>query len=689
MAPIVRWIGGAGGWLLLSCIFGIALVATIVIPITALRSQYSLANEMADNSHKTRASELAISLERHTDIHAALSSPATMLDKDTELAPYILPRSYLEVSPLGAPSRLIAGFGRDGCEVSFQDGATVCFAIGLDGEVLERLFIGVKFRARRLLQYRLQSATSPPPFALSRDPRDAHRIELNLNLGEHKHQWILPVQTNFVGGDARNPKWNDPAISAYRSLSDQKPIFTTARITQTECGEKAHPDVCTRETYFSAVILRDVLDKAFHRNVAINEAVGARLTVRVLEPVGDKAARDRAVLDTSAILGAPKVTKRDIEGFLEPGERLTLSRATVSGGLEPVLIASRAPGADPAEDWLERLGTWSLWKVADLTARAPAVDKRALRGMRLNLALKDPSIESVLSFAPSGTINSRLAKESGLVVALGAVMFAAVLALALVVAYLLRRVAAEAARERERDRRDRERSRFELRREHERATFEAILLRQIRHEVRSPLSSLAALLDNKEKVPNGPLKEEIAKYVKRMTRAIELFSASRGQAPTPSSFRLEMEPADLVIYLREVAANAGAPEGIGVSDVVFVTTLDSALVKADLAALDDVLRNILENANRYRLPGTSITLSLTEDIWEAVIVVHNQGPQIPEEKLDRIFDFKKPDNLESEEHMGLGLFMAAIYMNKMDGSIGVRNTKDGVAFDLRLRRADA
>lgn len=32
--------------------------------------------------------------------------------------------------------------------------------------------------------------------------------------------------------------------------------------------------------------------------------------------------------------------------------------------------------------------------------------------------------------------------------------------------------------------------------------------------------------------------------------------------------------------------------------------------------------------------------------------------------------------------------MAAIYMNKMDGSIGVRNTKDGVEFELRLRRAD-
>jgi sensor histidine kinase regulating citrate/malate metabolism len=70
----------------------------------------------------------------------------------------------------------------------------------------------------------------------------------------------------------------------------------------------------------------------------------------------------------------------------------------------------------------------------------------------------------------------------------------------------------------------------------------------------------------------------------------------------------------------------------------------------------------------------------------ATVSVHNAGPHIAAELIDRIFEYGVSDQAESGAagNRGQGLFVAKTYMAKMGGTIAVENVDDGVRFTLGL-----
>jgi signal transduction histidine kinase len=122
--------------------------------------------------------------------------------------------------------------------------------------------------------------------------------------------------------------------------------------------------------------------------------------------------------------------------------------------------------------------------------------------------------------------------------------------------------------------------------------------------------------------------------------------------------------------------------------VQYTASAEPVMVRADEFPLEDVVTHILRNAERYRLPGTPITLTLTTSETTASVAIHNQGPAIPPEMIERIFDYGVSDGqgAASNEQRGQGLFVAKTYMGKMGGTVGVSNEADGVSFTLTLQR---
>jgi sensor histidine kinase regulating citrate/malate metabolism len=96
----------------------------------------------------------------------------------------------------------------------------------------------------------------------------------------------------------------------------------------------------------------------------------------------------------------------------------------------------------------------------------------------------------------------------------------------------------------------------------------------------------------------------------------------------------------------------------------------------------------LRNADRYRLPGSSIKIALRFTEMTAGISISNQGPTIAEDMIGKIFEYGVSDQIDSAANgnRGQGLFVAKTYMAKMGGTITVRNLADGVVFDLELQR---
>ena len=144
-------------------------------------------------------------------------------------------------------------------------------------------------------------------------------------------------------------------------------------------------------------------------------------------------------------------------------------------------------------------------------------------------------------------------------------------------------------------------------------------------------------------------------------------------------------------YQSNVADNA---HFAGVLDVVYAPGSSNAgpvIVRADEFALEDVVTHILRNADRYRPPGTAITLTLAASESTASATLRNQGATIAEDLLGRIFELGVSDpSLPMPDgesgHRGQGLFVAKTYMAKMGGTINARNTADGVAFVLTFQR---
>jgi signal transduction histidine kinase len=218
-----------------------------------------------------------------------------------------------------------------------------------------------------------------------------------------------------------------------------------------------------------------------------------------------------------------------------------------------------------------------------------------------------------------------------------------------------------------------QRVKSDLQREQLRAQRERDMLQAVGHEILSPLQSLMVLHPDNA--------DPAHRYVQRMQQAVRVLYGQASPSEALAAAQLELAPLDLDGFLADVAANA---HFANVSDVRYTPFGAPVTVRADAFSLEDVVTHILRNAQRHRVEGTPITLSLQRRDGFAVIGIHNAGPAIPAPLLARIFDYgvSAKGAAEGPERRGQGLFVARTYMAKMGGGIHAANTADGVRFEL-------
>lgn len=200
------------------------------------------------------------------------------------------------------------------------------------------------------------------------------------------------------------------------------------------------------------------------------------------------------------------------------------------------------------------------------------------------------------------------------------------------------------------------------------------------HEIMSPLQSLLAL----HPAPDDPSR----RYLGRMQQALRVLYGAASPSEAFESARLAVQVVDIDAFLRHVAQNA--PEA-GIADVVFQPAGRPVWVRADEYSLEDVVLHVLRNADRHRRPGTPIAIGLDVADGAVQVALHNAGPPIPAELLDRIFEYGVSDQPDAGAlgQRGQGLFVARTYMAKMGGTIAAANVADGVRFTLTLSAVEA
>jgi two-component system sensor histidine kinase KdpD len=113
---------------------------------------------------------------------------------------------------------------------------------------------------------------------------------------------------------------------------------------------------------------------------------------------------------------------------------------------------------------------------------------------------------------------------------------------------------------------------------------------------------------------------------------------------------------------------------------------DLPLVPVDYVQMEQVFDNLISNSLKYAPPNTTILISANRQNEDTLFVtVRNQGPQVPKEHLDRIFDkFYRVTDADRVTGTGLGLSICKGIIAAHGGRIWAENLPDGFSFNFTI-----
>jgi heavy metal sensor kinase len=216
------------------------------------------------------------------------------------------------------------------------------------------------------------------------------------------------------------------------------------------------------------------------------------------------------------------------------------------------------------------------------------------------------------------------------------------------------------------------------------------------HELRTPLTALRANADIMLRQIESGLGErsdllegleDVRDEVDRMTRLVQnLLTLARADV----GWRPEMETVELANVVRD-AARVASPLSQGHLlrlDVPDDDDADDARVYGNEDQIRQLILILLDNAFTYTPSGTEVRLSLRTEDGEAVIRVSDDGPGIPPQHLQNVFErFYRADasRARSSGGSGLGLAIARWIVTIHNGSIeAASDESDGTVFTIRL-----
>jgi two-component system sensor histidine kinase KdpD len=213
------------------------------------------------------------------------------------------------------------------------------------------------------------------------------------------------------------------------------------------------------------------------------------------------------------------------------------------------------------------------------------------------------------------------------------------------------------------------------------------LLTSISHDLRTPLASILgsatslkayrASLDEKEQDELiGTIRQEAERLNRFIANLLDMTRLESG-ALAPN-----LEAVDLSDVIGSVLRRAP----LGDHRVNLELEPGLPLLRLDPVLFEQVLFNLLDNAAKYAPAGTAVTIRARREGPVARIAVEDEGPGLPEEDRERVFDkfYRVRASDKKRAGTGLGLAIARGFMEAMGGTITAANRTEqyGAVFIL-------
>jgi signal transduction histidine kinase len=202
------------------------------------------------------------------------------------------------------------------------------------------------------------------------------------------------------------------------------------------------------------------------------------------------------------------------------------------------------------------------------------------------------------------------------------------------------------------------------------------------HELRTPLAGLTAVLEIAQQhsdIPRNTLIEELLAGHRRLSRTLNdllVLAALDGRAQE------KMMPVDLVGVMTD-GSRRSVPEHVRLR----TGRMERAVVLGNELQLSRMVSNLVDNALRYA--RGKVELSVTVSGGCARIAVSDDGPGIPEQDRERVWDrFVRLDGVRSQANGGSGLGLAIVREIALthggEASVGDASPGPGAEFAIRL-----
>ena len=206
------------------------------------------------------------------------------------------------------------------------------------------------------------------------------------------------------------------------------------------------------------------------------------------------------------------------------------------------------------------------------------------------------------------------------------------------------------------------------------------LLRDVSHELRSPLARLQLALSLARRQENSGVERHLERIACDADRLEELIARTLKLARLERPMQdLDVSPVDVADVLSQIVADVGI-EADAHGCAVALDTQRPLPVNGDPELLRSAMENVIRNAVRYAPIGSSVDISARRQEGGIVVTVKDGGPGVPEKDLELIFEpFYRVDAARNRAvgGDGLGLAIAQRSVALHGGSIRARNLLAG------------